>query len=126
MFGIDELGEQHILEVYNPGRTMDRGHYWAIGIGQLAALTNMSARPVAGLPVHQLLSRVCETKFIAEKTPGVGHNTVLFVVTPTLDIRLIPPDYVVQFRQLWESERKRPSSDEAIEIAKQAFRYATP
>jgi hypothetical protein len=105
---------------------MDRGHYWAIGIGQQAALTNMSARSVAGLTVHDLIPRICETKFIAEKTPGVGNDTVLFVLTPTLDIRLISSVYIAQFRQLWEHERKRPSSDAAIEIAKQALLYATP
>ena len=122
VFGIDENDHPQIFEVLNPGRVVNHGEYWAIGIGADAALTHISARPIAYLTLQNLVYRLCEIKFATEMVQGVGCDTTLFVVSKSLGSQLIRSSYIAELRKVWERERIKLAPDDAIEIIQQALR----
>jgi hypothetical protein len=126
VFGVDEQQQTQIFTVGNPGIVQDQGAYWAIGIGSEAAFTHMSIRPIAHLPLNDLIYRICETKFATEKVQGIGRDTILFIVSKTLGFQLIKPKYIAQLREVWEQECRKSAPNDALQIIKEALRHATP
>jgi hypothetical protein len=114
-FGFDRDKTPHIFRVCEPGilEVYDKLGFWAIGSGEIAAKTmlyyygqNVDAR----LP--ESLYRVITAKFMAERAPGVGKDTSLYVSKHGCFAFSQPYMLLHEIRASWEEKGKpQPSPD---------------
>jgi hypothetical protein len=57
-----------------------------------------------GMDVASVIDFVATAKFMAEKTLGVGANTVMYVMKRTGGLVPVMPDHLGEIRQLWMHE----------------------
>ncbi len=82
VYGFDEKNTAHLFIVRDPGevRSLDIEGFGTIGSGWLLAYASLLSRP---LPLHrkgEMIYRLCEAKFLAEKAQGVGRETTVSCV----------------------------------------------
>ena len=106
VFGYDKDHTPHIFTVENPGidEVQDKPGYCAIGAGQYAAepvLTLFNQNEECTL--RQSIINVCCAKFMAERVPGVGKSTHLFVKRQGYPMYgYVGMDIVKEIRKAWE------------------------
>jgi len=120
--GVDNDQWPHIFTINHPGiATLNDliGHA-AIGSGAQMALGSLGGRILSGLPIRDLIYRVCEAKFSAETAHGVGKSTLLTVLRKGFEHTAwgVQTD---EIKQVSESVRKESALDKAIELVDAAF-----
>jgi hypothetical protein len=90
---------------------------YACGSGAGAAMSTLyfhNCRP--GMDVASVIYCVATAKFMAEKTLGVGPNTVMFTMKRTGGVVPVMPDYLEEIRQLWIREGAPRIPDGAVAL----------
>lgn len=97
-------------------RDYSRGGYVAIGSGQSQAFNSLSFHEYDTMcDLGQAIYRVCAAKFMAEKSVGVGRETVVMCLREDGKTKLMFKRAIEPIRKLWEEEgRPRLPSEEHI------------
>jgi 20S proteasome alpha/beta subunit len=122
--GVDEHAHPHVFSVNNPNGNQivhdARGHA-AIGTGAQMALGALGSRPIATLPIRDLIYRVCEAKFAAETAPGVGKSTLALVQRKGSKYRIAFPNQIQRLQDVWTKGRTEPAPKKAHKIIDEIF-----
>jgi hypothetical protein len=107
----------HIFSVSHPGKVENHDviGFWAIGSGQHAALASLFFHSYNKEALYEeALYRVCEAKFMAEKSAGVGQATSVLILEPDPDWEEgeilqvkgydLPEPSIQDVRNMWEKE----------------------
>jgi len=125
--GHDGLGAAHLFEVHNPGEVEDKSTpgFAVIGTGCHMAQSILYFHGINTLvPMWRTIYQVAEAKFMAERDKSVGEHTFLFIKTPAVQWRFIPPDDVTVLRTIWQ-ERGAPNIPKDAARAIHAMRFPT-
>jgi hypothetical protein len=104
LYGFDEKGVAHIIEIKNPGEAIPRDslQFWAIGSGAPIAMGALMRHTHAPNGEISCIYRTAEAKFAAQIAPGVGNSTIISLLYADGRSVLIPPNKAAQIRDLWE------------------------
>jgi hypothetical protein len=115
-----------LFTVTNPGVIHDYTHigFWAIGSGAWAALGALSLRKHNDrLRTAETMYHVCEAKFAAEASYGVGRDTFAILYDGTMrKYSLLQELFIEQVRSQWEAIGKPQPSDEAVRLINEWLR----
>ena len=81
VYGFDDKGHAHFLEVRNPGEAISRDDldFWAIGSGFRMAMATLTSRSTQSDTLEAMIYRCCEAKFVSEYAQDVGKTTSVYV-----------------------------------------------
>jgi len=105
--GFEPGGGGRIFSVEFPGVTEEYGRngFWAIGSGQDAALSSLFFhRYNQEKTLEEAIYHCCEAKFMAEKSAGVGKETILGVLQADQKGTLLRDADLAPIRKRWEEE----------------------
>lgn len=110
--GFDHLGSPRIFTILPPGeeggRYEDIG-FWSIGSGSGSAVDNLLNRGFApGIALTGALYEVAESKFLAEKSLGVGARTTIVLMRPDETIAIINRERADSIKAIWANEGQPP------------------
>ncbi|MGI8772233.1 MAG: hypothetical protein ACR2JE_12450 [Acidobacteriaceae bacterium] len=123
IFGHSDDGEAHLFIVADPGidSVYDKPGFCAIGAGAHAAnglLFYLGQSRSRTMP--ESLFNVCAAKFMAEKIPGVGQQTFLFVQPFGTSVCRHNSNLVRDLRKLWEKSGEPRVPDGAMSVIERA------
>jgi hypothetical protein len=107
VYGFDSKKVPHIFTVIEPGtdEVWDKPGFTAIGAGKYVAesiLYQLGQTIDKGTP--EAIFTVCAAKFAAERIPGVGKETFLFVKRPGCKAFTRPSWLLPTIRDVWEKQ----------------------
>jgi hypothetical protein len=108
IYGFDGMGAPHIFKVKDPGRdeVYDKPGYCAIGSGCYAAgMMLFHLNQTIDCSLRQTIVNVCVAKFMAERVPGVGKATFLYIKKQGSNVvGYAGIDMEEEIRAAWEKE----------------------
>jgi hypothetical protein len=108
------FGDFHIFEVNNPGVANDCNMfgYGIIGSGHDQALTTLLRKPFKAPTVSNAIWRLCDAKFSAETSNGVGKETNVMIAFEDGKLGMLAAACLKDIRAAWEKDRRAgPSLD---------------
>ena len=127
--GFDRDNER-IFKVTTPGKITfyDSAGFWAIGSGETAALATLFScqTPIIFKSLPEVIAKVAKAKFSAERVPGVGRNTSIFILKKNTSRILIHNDKLEELREKWESVECEDVPYSVGEVAKSLISKARP
>jgi 20S proteasome alpha/beta subunit len=126
VYGFDEDNEIHLFEIRNPGEPIARDDlpFWAIGSGATLAMGALTSRTHLPIGESAAVYRACEAKFAAQFAPGVGEATNVFVWYPDGKAAYLDLAACRTLRQIYESSRDPPISEDAGKLIYEALKAA--
>ena len=117
VYGFDDKGHAHFLEVRNPGEAISRDDldFWAIGSGFRMAMATLTSRSTQSDTLEAMIYRCCEAKFVSEYAQDVGKTTSVYVKDKEGMRFWLMPEDVEEIRRIYEQNRFQPIPDEARE-----------
>ncbi len=103
-----ELWDMRISAIVNPGIVRNKTMYGfhAIGIGDEIAIGHLAAVYDSFAPGMEPHYRILESKFMAESSPFVGPESVLYWVNHAGEFRYMPETDLLSVRKGWSEKRK--------------------
>lgn len=125
LYGFDEKGEAHFVQIQNPGEQKDRDDldWWAVGSGFSMAMSAMNRRSPADYSVEALVYRCCEAKFIAEFAQDVGKATAVIVWYPDGTYAILMSPQIDKLREIYEWTRKESIPSEAKRLIEEQLEF---
>lgn len=117
VFGFDKKKHAHIFTIRNPGVLAfhDNEAFWAIGSGQQIAVTSLMFHQYNQLfPMSASIYHICEAKFMAERAPGIGKESFIFVYNKENGFVWYPAKEVDKVRECWEKFGRPSRPPQAI------------
>jgi hypothetical protein len=118
-----------IFSVTSPGVINDHktDGFWAIGSGQIPALNSLTANRGRGFgSVEDTVYLLCEAKFCAEGSDGVGKATTVTVFGPNGKSVTLDDAVVDRLRAIWEEKAKSAVPDDVSDTLKGLFDSVNP
>ncbi len=129
VYGFDDDGMPHIFLVEEPGhiRSLDIEGFGVIGSGWALAHASLLSRDLPVYSKLEMVYRVCEAKFVAERAPGVGRDTMVaymdkspFGTTAAAFEKYLDLKEIAAMRRAWERHLNRPIPKAAAAALKRA------
>jgi hypothetical protein len=96
-------------------RYLDKPGFWAIGSGDMLALSAMALRRHnTTRSIAETIYTVLEAKFAAELAAGVGRHTTVGVLAFNNLISIIKSDVVDAIREIWVRQSSAPAPADAL------------
>jgi hypothetical protein len=111
VYGFDPSGHAHIFTVSNPGVVTyhDNEGFWAIGSGQQVGITALMFHQYNKMfPLAWSMYHVCEAKFMAERSPGVGEESFILIMNKNKGNYWYPVKEIAKVKEVWR-QCGRPS-----------------
>lgn len=125
-----DRGQERIFKVTSPGKITfyDSAGFWAIGSGETAALATLFSckSPVMYKSLPEVIAKVAQAKFAAERVPGVGRTSSLFILKKNTSRILIHNDEIEKLRTEWEAIDNHDVPRSVSEVANKIISKAKP
>jgi ATP-dependent protease HslVU (ClpYQ) peptidase subunit len=116
--GFSETQYAQMFCITDPGRIRElhQMDYWAIGSGVYHALSALTGRPIASLPISEVVYRCCEAKFVAESASGIGPDTTVHVMNANGEDVSIRTEDLELMRKVWKVSLINPAPKEIRQL----------
>jgi ATP-dependent protease HslVU (ClpYQ) peptidase subunit len=122
--------QERIFKVSSPGRVAfyDSLGFWAIGSGETAALAILFGcqSPIIFKHLPKVVAKVAQAKFVAERVPGVGERTTMFLLKQDSSRKLLQNDALGDLREEWEKLVVEDTPETVVKVAAELLKKSKP